>query len=214
MPTVLTHALAAGALVAVAPREAPKVKLAISMGLLAAIPDLDVIGLRAGIPYGDALGHRGFTHSILFALLAGTAAAWILFRCAGVRSRAWWQIAGLLALATASHGFLDAFTDAGLGVGFFIPLDNSRYFFLWRPLATSPLSVSAFFGGPALAILANELAWVGLPIAAALGVLWATRLSGVEARTAPSDEPDPDSVAPRQAEEVVLDPGFDAVRRQ
>src|SRR6267142_2414530 len=36
------------------------------------IPDLDVIGFRFGIRYGDFWGHRGFTHSLVFAaLLAG-----------------------------------------------------------------------------------------------------------------------------------------------
>ncbi len=90
-------------------------------------------------------------------------------------TRTWWQVCGLLCLATASHGFLDAFTDAGLGIGFFIPLDNGRYFFPWRPLATSPLSVSAFLNGPALRIFTNELLWVGLPVAGALGALYSIR---------------------------------------
>lgn len=175
MPTVLTHALAAGALLAVAPPETPKARLAVSMGLLAVVPDLDVLGYYAGIPYGDPLGHRGFTHSIPFALLAGSAVAWLAFRSLDVFSRPWWRTLGLLVVAAASHGFLDAFTDAGLGIGFFIPLDNGRYFFPWRPLATSPLSVSAFLDGPALRILANELKWVGLPIAGALGVLYSLR---------------------------------------
>ena len=31
----------------------------------AALPDLDVIGFRLGIRYGDFWGHRGFTHSLL-----------------------------------------------------------------------------------------------------------------------------------------------------
>ncbi len=177
MATVLTHALAAGALVAVAPAGVPKVRLAASMALLAAVPDLDVIGFRAGIPYGDVMGHRGFTHSILFALLAGSAVAAAAFRSREVPilSRVWWQVVGLLFLATASHGVLDAFTDAGLGIGFFIPFDNGRYFFPWRPLATSPLSVAAFVNGPALRILTNELLWVGLPIAGALGTLYSVR---------------------------------------
>ena len=175
MPTVLTHALAAGALVAVAPAEAPKARLAVAMGLLATVPDLDVIGFRAGIPYGDVMGHRGFTHSILFAVLAGFTVAAVFFRSLGVRSRSWWGACGLLCLATASHGFLDAFTDAGLGIGFFIPFDNGRYFFPWRPLATSPLSVSAFLNGPALRILANELLWVGTPVAGALVFIYGLR---------------------------------------
>jgi membrane-bound metal-dependent hydrolase YbcI (DUF457 family) len=33
------------------------------------VPDLDVIGFRLGIHYGDFWGHRGFTHSLLFAAL-------------------------------------------------------------------------------------------------------------------------------------------------
>lgn len=37
------------------------------------MPDLDVIGFSMGIQYGDVWGHRGLTHSFLFAdLLAGS----------------------------------------------------------------------------------------------------------------------------------------------
>ena len=93
--------------------------------------------------------------------------------------RDWWRLAGLLALATASHGVLDAFTDAGLGVGFFIPFDDVRVFFPWRPLATSPIGVEAFFRGPALRILGNEVLWVWLPAsvlgAALAATLWLRR---------------------------------------
>jgi inner membrane protein len=35
----------------------------------AILPDADVIGFAFGINYGDMLGHRGFSHSLLFALL-------------------------------------------------------------------------------------------------------------------------------------------------
>ncbi len=33
------------------------------------LPDLDVIGLYFGIEYGDLWGHRGMTHSVVFAAL-------------------------------------------------------------------------------------------------------------------------------------------------
>lgn len=33
----------------------------------ALIPDVDVIGFHFGVHYGDLLGHRGITHSLLFA---------------------------------------------------------------------------------------------------------------------------------------------------
>ena len=79
-------------------------------------------------------------------------------------TREWWQAGVLLSLCTASHGVLDALTDAGRGIAFFLPFDSDRYFFPWRPLATSPLSISRFFSGPALEILWNELLWVWLPL--------------------------------------------------
>ena len=129
---------------------------------------LTMVGFALGIPYEHPLGHRGLTHSLPFALLAGVVAAALFFRGLGLLSQRWWCVAGLLVLGTASHGLLDAFTDAGLGVGFLVPFSNSRWFFPWRPLATSPLSVQAFFGGPALAILANEVIWVWLPLGAGL----------------------------------------------
>ena len=40
----------------------------LSLGALcSAGPDLDVIGFPFGIQYGDLWGHRGMTHSIMFA---------------------------------------------------------------------------------------------------------------------------------------------------
>jgi inner membrane protein len=36
------------------------------------LPDIDVLGFRLGIRYGDFWGHRGFTHSFLFAAILAT----------------------------------------------------------------------------------------------------------------------------------------------
>jgi membrane-bound metal-dependent hydrolase YbcI (DUF457 family) len=33
------------------------------------LPDVDVIGLIVGIPYEHVMGHRGFSHSLLFAVM-------------------------------------------------------------------------------------------------------------------------------------------------
>jgi inner membrane protein len=91
------------------------------------VPDLDVIGFRLGIVYGDFWGNRGFTHSLVFAaVLAGGFTLISL----------WWEVHdigrfalfGYLFLAGASHGVLDAMTNGGLGLAFFSPFDNTRYF--------------------------------------------------------------------------------------
>ena len=68
-------------------------------------------------------------------------------------------------LATASHGVLDAMTDGGLGVAFFAPLSDTRYFFPWRPIVVSPIGVAEFFGPRGLRVLWSELGWVWLPSA-------------------------------------------------
>ncbi len=44
-----------------------------------------------------------------------------------------------LFVATISHGILDALTDGGLGVAFFAPFVNTRYFFPWTPIKVSPI---------------------------------------------------------------------------
>lgn len=170
MATIISHAIAAGSLATFSSGGVSRRRLAFVLALLAVLPDLDVVGFRFGIPYGHMLGHRGFTHSVLFAILAAGITPALFFRSTRAFSRQWWLIAVLAFLATVSHGVLDAFTDAGLGVGFFIPFDDTRYFAPWRPLATSPLSVAAFVNGPALRILANELVWIGIPLLIVMGV--------------------------------------------
>ncbi len=145
----------------------PRGAVVLVLGVLAVFPDIDVVAFRLGIPYEHPLGHRGFTHSLPFAVLAGVGAA-CSFRRLRAHSRSWWQLVAVFSIAAASHGVLDAFTNAGLGVGFFVPFESARYFFPWRPLQTSPIGVAAFLDGPALRILANELLWVWLPLAGLL----------------------------------------------
>jgi inner membrane protein len=75
----------------------------------------------------------------------------------------------------ASHGVLDACTNGGLGIAFFAPFSNARYFFPGRPLEVSPLSVSRFLTADGLAIFANEMQWVWAPAAAIVGSVLAYR---------------------------------------
>ena len=66
-------------------------------------------------------------------------------------------------LATASHGVLDAMTNGGLGIAFFSPFNNDRYFLPWRPIRVSPISVTRFFSGGGYAVLQSELLWIWTP---------------------------------------------------
>jgi len=127
------------------------------------LPDIDGIGFWLGGPYDSVFGHRGFTHSLVFAALFASAAmlAFRDERWRDLRRRAWLS----LFFATASHGVLDAMTTGGGGVAFFAPFVNERYFMPWRPILVSPMNPRRFFTARGLAIIANELVWVWTPSA-------------------------------------------------
>jgi len=167
MPTVPTHVLAAVAIGSAFPQGAVPRKLWLVGAIAAMAPDLDVMGFRAGIRYGDFWGHRGFTHSLVFA--AGLALLLIAFLrssglAVGSRGIQWLY----LFLAVASHGLLDALTNGGLGIALFAPFDNARYFFPVRPIAVSPIGILGFFSPRNLNVVRSELVWVWLPCVAAM----------------------------------------------
>jgi inner membrane protein len=131
---------------------------------MSVLPDLDVIGFQFGINGTGVFGHRGFTHSLIFAGLLAIAVL-LLYRDR-------WSIVGsrrrltlwlYLFLATASHGVLDAFTNGGLGVAFFAPFDNARYFFSMRPLQVSPIVSKTLFTAESVVVTYHELVWVWIP---------------------------------------------------
>jgi len=142
---------------------------------LSVLPDLDVVGFQFGIGNSaELLGHRGFTHSLAFAGLLAT----ILLLVGDRRSMAQSRRGTLwlyLFLATASHGVLDAFTNGGLGVAFFAPFDNARYFFQVRPLSVSPIVATTLFTAEAVAVTSSELVWVWIPSIALIAVAHSLR---------------------------------------
>ncbi len=160
MPTVFSHPAAAiGAFPWFRRRLGHPAVLLVGMALTV-LPDIDVIGFRFGIAYGDLLGHRGLTHSLAFALVVGGLVAWPAARLSGAGLRVLWFY---FFLCLASHGLLDALTDGGLGIAFFSPFSNERYFFDFRPVRVSAISVQRFFAGNWTGLLAIELRWIWLP---------------------------------------------------
>ena len=149
----------------------------VAAAVCAALPDVDALGYRLGVPYDSLWGHRGLTHSLLAAAVvagAGTALGQLV---GAARRPPAGRLALLLFLATASHGLLDAMTTGGLGVAFFSPWELKRYFFPLRPIRVSPLSIKAFFQGRGLRVLASEAVWIGLPCLLLLALQALTRKS-------------------------------------
>jgi inner membrane protein len=166
MPTVFSHAACA----AIAGKGFFKKPVSFRFWLLtvvcAIIPDSDVIGFSLGAARGGIFSHRGFTHSIAFAVLFGSFTAFIAHKFLKT-GLSFARLAVFFSLATLSHPFFDMLTDGGSGVALFAPFSNERFFFPWRPIEASPIGLR-FFSGRGLAVILSELVWVWLPAAAIL----------------------------------------------
>ncbi len=159
MPTVFSHPAPLLAVGLAFGGRIISLRLLVAALLCAIMPDFDVISFKLGIAYGDTLGHRGASHSLTLAFFVGLLgfifAPWLHAK----RAVAFLLLSG----AVVSHIFLDAMTSGGLGVAWFWPFDNGRYFFPWRPIKVSPLGINNFINGRGVAVLLSELKWIWLP---------------------------------------------------
>lgn len=129
------------------------------------IPDADVVSFHLGVRYEDFWGHRGFTHSIAFAVLLAVIVTFLFYKDRFAGKKGAYYIL-FFTLCGVSHGILDAMTTGGKGVAFFSPFDTSRYFLPWRPIRVSPIGAAKFFGQRGIAVLKSEAVWIGIPCAA------------------------------------------------
>lgn len=165
MPTVLTHAiLPLAASIALGRRRVPA-RLMLAGMAVAMLPDADVAMFAFGIDYAHALGHRGASHSLVFALACGVFAT-----CFARRLKAP-PITTLLFVtaSAASHPLLDMLTDGGLGVAVFWPWSDVRHFAPWRMIKVSPFA-NHFFSARGVEVMVSEVRWVWLPALSLAGV--------------------------------------------
>jgi inner membrane protein len=166
MPTIFTHGAIGFTAMRPAFGAASDRRLLLASILLPVLPDADAL-LTPWIPYSHPFGHRGFTHSLLFAALVGAGAAALAVR--GKWGHSFLKLAIFFAAITASHGLFDAMTNGGVGVAFFAPFDNTRYFLPWRPIPVSPMSAAGLMTSRGLRVIRREFALFWLfAIAAAL----------------------------------------------
>ncbi|MBK0054919.1 metal-dependent hydrolase [Stenotrophomonas sp. S39] len=188
MPSIITHAAVPLALWCAADRGRIPPRLLAAGVIAAMLPDADVLAFALHIPYADAFGHRGASHSLLFACVLAAFAASLAFfgsrrpwsavlcqpRLASTTARSTAastaQAAAFVFVCAASHPLLDAMTSGGLGVALAWPWSEHRFFAPWRPIRVSPFAPQ-FFSARGLATLLSELRWVWLPLATAV-VAW------------------------------------------
>jgi inner membrane protein len=169
VPTIISHAAVPLALgVGLGEKRIPRALLI--TGIAASmLPDADVILFGFGATYHDVWSHRGFAHSLGFALLVVLGAAALLRKVAPP-----FVTAAFVFVATASHGLLDMLTSGGHGVAIFWPVTADRYFYDWRPIQVAPIVGPEFIGrftSRATALLETEMLWIWLPAAIVAVVL-------------------------------------------
>jgi len=134
----------------------------------AAMPDLDVLAFKFGIPYDHLFGHRGITHSIFFSAITAFVVKALFYPNTKMSSHTGVFLLCFFFLSTVSHAILDAMTTGGMGVAIFAPFDESRHFLPWRFIKVSPLSISQFFGEWGKRVLISEFTYVWIPSIIAL----------------------------------------------
>jgi inner membrane protein len=120
---------------------------------LALLPDADALGFSLGVRYADEWGHRGATHSLVFALLVGL----VVGACAPLFGAPRLRSVLFATGVVVSHPLLDALTTGGLGCALLWPFDLTRYFAPLRIIPVAPIG-AAFFSARGLAVAIVEVA--------------------------------------------------------
>jgi inner membrane protein len=166
MPSIVSHPAIAIAAKMIGGRKWISNRLFAAAIIASILPDADAIGFHLNIPYENTLGHRGFSHSVVFALVVSLLGMLLASRLRTGRITAFL----VLFISIISHDVLDAMTNGGFGTAFFSPFSNERFFFPWRPIQVAPLSIGRFIGRRGWEVLCSEFVWIWLP-ALAIGII-------------------------------------------
>jgi inner membrane protein len=147
-------------------------------GGLGLCPDADALLVAAGSHYEGQFGHRGFSHSLLFALSAAVVTFFVARRW-GTKP---WFTAFLAFLAVGSHGLMDSMTYRTRGIPFLWPFTEARFQLPWRPIPPAPFG-EHFFSRRGFDVMCIEMVYflpltlVALAPSFAVWRRWAQRVA-------------------------------------
>lgn len=125
---------------------------------LSLLPDADVLGFRYDVAYEDPWGHRGASHSLMFALLV----SWLVASVAAIAKRPFARTFALVFCVVASHGLLDTLTDGGLGAALLWPFSDERFFAPFTPLPVAPIGRGLLSARGAIVVLTELVVFAPL----------------------------------------------------
>ena len=171
MPTVFSHiAFPVCAAIAAGTARIPLGMLAVGM-LASVAPDFDGLAFKLGIAYGGMWGHRGYTHTLGFAVVLGLLGLFFTKRW----GLAPWKAYAWVALCTFSHPIADTLTNGGLAIPLYWPITETRFFSPWTPVEVSPISLKRFFSARGANVLLSEAKVIWLPLLSAALLAFAYR---------------------------------------
>jgi inner membrane protein len=169
MTTLYTHAVAGLAIAAMSTCRRRAWPYWLLAGLLPVLPDLDTLSMSS---YSSIWGHRGFTHSLTFALATGFLATALSGWYLRVR---FWHLAAVFCTAAASHCVLDMLTKGGNGVALWWPFSEDRVG-SWGPIPVADIGFD--WPDPRRSrALSAELLYIWLPAATLVGLVTLFRLA-------------------------------------
>ena len=172
MPTIVTHAAVPLCLgLGLGCRVIPP-RLLLAGGAIAMLPDADVLAFKLGVAYGHVFGHRGVTHSLLFAFALPTLAMLFHRQFRASAATVW----SFLLVSLLSHSLLDSLTTGGKGVGWLWPWRDERFFAPWQVIRVAPFKLEAYLTARGEAVILSEVYWVWLPGVVVMLVLILLRL--------------------------------------
>ena len=171
MAIFITHGIFASLFSFLWREKKTKFTVFILLFLASILPDIDFIFDEKG---SGMLTHRGFTHSIFFAAVTGV--VFSAFFLSVVKSFGQSLLLMLIFfLASFSHTYLDAMTEASYGVCFFCPFSDERYFFPFTLFSSYTTGVSkkgfrSGLGNSVWITLLPEILLVWIPTFAVYGI--------------------------------------------
>jgi len=168
MPTIYTHAVVG---LGIGQLYLPQRRWWLYLGLatlLPVVPDFDVL---SDAPSNSSFGHRGITHSLLFALWLAFFAATLTFRPCLAKL---WVLTGMFFVAIASHGLLDAMNKGDMPIPLFWPAIEER-FGSWGLIPVADLGFE--WPDPRRSrTLRFEMLWIWLPVGVLIALTTAVRI--------------------------------------